>query len=186
MSENIDLTGISLIPRTGALKPNRYLEYESDKLDNWVQRMKFLKALGDCGGRAIRACEKLGIKYTSYSYYLKKDPEFKEAVDLVRDMVEKRQLTELEEISFKNAKNVDSKTGVADRLFLMKALDREKYDPQKHIISASGDNINIIFGTERPKFQNIEDAEFHITDNAKKDQKRLSAKNTRKKKETTK
>jgi len=159
----------SLIPTKGELRPNKYLEYDSDKLDNVLQRLKFLDELIVCKGRAVRTCENLGIKYTSFIYYMKADTEFKEAVELTREMINAQLLTTLEEISFRNAENVDSKTGVTDRIFLMKSLDRAKYDPQKHLIGVTGESINIIFGTERPKFKNLEvEAEFHVTENSKK------------------
>ena len=79
----------------------------------------------DCHGFPSIAANKMGFYYYgSVQYAMKKDPQFAQAVDVLRKSFNQERLDGLEKLSYEQAAEPKNTT---ERIFQLKSLDPHKY-----------------------------------------------------------
>ncbi len=119
-------------------------------LDTEKDREKFIKILGEHGGKIRPAAKQMGISYGSVYRRKQESPEFNRAILLVREIHDEEFLDELEAISEEMAKDKDTKS-FPERKFHLQALNRGKYNFSRSI-SDDGRTV-ILISTTSPTIE---------------------------------
>ena len=143
MSESIEIVGKSepkkdFYGRPGVWRDNVYLP-TAPVLDTHEKQQEFIEILTDKRYLSL-ACKEFGICTRSVQRMMTKNPQFAEAVGLIRQMHEDTVLIDLEIISETQAKLPKNTT---ERIFQLNALDSAKYRPKQVNIAATSVHVTI-------------------------------------------
>ena len=105
----------------------------------------FLKTMVDCHGFPSIAANKMGYYYGSVQYAMKNDPQFAQAVDVLRKSFNQERLDGLEKLSYEQASEGKN---TAERIFQLKALDPHKYRDR---MQNNNTQVNVMVAGITPK-----------------------------------
>lgn len=134
---------------TGFLEPSKNYSLTGFDSTRKQQILEYLKINWNISA----ACEHTGISRQVFYYAFKDDPEFKSAVDNVRES----HLDQLEQTMFNNAK---TEKGTADRIFALKSWRRERYGERVNLTKEEKTDADQLFSrlTAQGKLITIESA----------------------------
>jgi len=105
----------------------------------------FLKTMVECHGFPSIAANKMGYYYGSIQYAMKNDPQFAQAVDVLRKSFNQERLDGLEKLSYEQASEGKN---TAERIFQLKALDPHKYRDR---MQNNNTQVNVMVAGITPK-----------------------------------
>jgi len=105
----------------------------------------FLKTMVDCHGFPSIAANKMGFYYGSIQHAMKNDPQFAQAVDVLRKSFNQERLDGLEKLSYEQASEAKN---TAERIFQLKALDPHKYRDR---MQNNNTQVNVMVAGITPK-----------------------------------
>ena len=105
----------------------------------------FLKTMVECHGFPSIAANKMGYYYGSVQYAMKNDPQFAQAVDVLRKSFNQERLDGLEKLSYEQASEGKN---TAERIFQLKALDPHKYRDR---MQNNNTQVNVMVAGITPK-----------------------------------
>tara|TARA_R100000700_G_scaffold21117_1_gene27865 strand:+ start:73 stop:696 length:624 start_codon:yes stop_codon:yes gene_type:complete len=105
----------------------------------------FLKTMVECHGFPSIAANKMGFYYGSVQYAMKNDPQFAQAVDVLRKSFNQERLDGLEKLSYEQASEAKN---TAERIFQLKSLDPHKYRDRMHNTNTQ---VNVMVAGITPK-----------------------------------
>ncbi len=123
------------------------LQIDTGKKVRFTEEKKdaFLKTMVDCHGFPSIAANKMGYYYGSVQYAMKKDPQFAQAVDVLRKSFNQERLDGLEKLSYEQAAEPKNTT---ERIFQLKSLDPHKYRDR---MQANNTQVNVMVAGITPK-----------------------------------
>ena len=118
----------------------------------------FLKTMVECHGFPSIAANKMGFYYGSVQYAMKNDPQFAQAVDVLRKSFNQERLDGLEKLSYEQASEAKN---TAERIFQLKSLDPHKYRDRMHNTNTQV-NVMVAGITPKDRSKMIKDMKWSI------------------------